>query len=233
MTDREKIAARIRALLQKTVENGCTEDEAIAAAAKAAEMLERYNLSVDEVEMRASPFTTHTEAHDDLAAERFWKVAAAISELTHTHYWTSRAGVRPIEISFFGFEHEVLCAQYLQAICNRSMWQESDKLQRQIALLAPHVRRRRTAAFLDGMSDRLARRIRNLITPRPAGTGLVVLHDQLVAAAMAEHGHKVESSRARGSRTHEAEYLDDVAAANAVSLNSALSGATATRGMLR
>jgi hypothetical protein len=32
MTEREKIAARIRALLAKTVENGCTEDEAIAAS---------------------------------------------------------------------------------------------------------------------------------------------------------------------------------------------------------
>ncbi|MFN3584870.1 hypothetical protein [Phenylobacterium sp.] len=32
MTEREKIAAKIRALRAKTVENGCTEAEALAAA---------------------------------------------------------------------------------------------------------------------------------------------------------------------------------------------------------
>ena len=44
MNERSKIAARIRALLAKTVENGCTEAEALSAAAKVAELLDRHDL---------------------------------------------------------------------------------------------------------------------------------------------------------------------------------------------
>lgn len=69
--NRERIAAIIRALLEKTVANGCTEDEAIAAAAKAAEMLAKHNLTVDEVELRANPFARERQSFEDVVgAER-------------------------------------------------------------------------------------------------------------------------------------------------------------------
>lgn len=47
--DIEAIKARIRALLAKTPARGCTEAEAIAATAKALEMMQRHGLSEDAV----------------------------------------------------------------------------------------------------------------------------------------------------------------------------------------
>ncbi len=50
----DKLRSRIQALLAKTVGNGCTEDEALAAAAKVADLLDRHALSMTDVELRAT-----------------------------------------------------------------------------------------------------------------------------------------------------------------------------------
>jgi hypothetical protein len=136
------------------VRNGCTEAEAIAAAAKAAQMLERYNLTVDEVQMRETPFAKHAEQHDDEVGARLWKVADGIAHMTGARYWTTPPGCR-VEISFFGFEHEVEIARYLLDICARAMRQEERRLNRVHGLLVPRKRRMIILPFLDGMSDRL------------------------------------------------------------------------------
>lgn len=226
MTERERIAARIRALLAKTVENGCTEDEAVAAAAKAAEMLERYNLTLDEVEMRASPFGRHAELHDDPVGERLWKPASAIAKLTGATFWTSRPGVFPVEINFFGFQHEVDVARYLLEICARAMRQQASRLHREYGLFVAAKRRRLVAPYLDGMADRLRERIIALQPPAPTGKGLIVLRDQLVKAEMSLRGIELGERRTRASRSWEQNYRDGRRAADAVGLNRGVTGAS-------
>jgi hypothetical protein len=224
MTEREKIAARIRALLSKTVENGCTEAEAISAAEKVAEMLAAYNLTVDEVQMRASPFDRHTERHEDAVGERLWKVARAVAHLTGAQYWSSQSGVAPASIDFFGFAHEVDIAKYLLAVCARAMRQEHARLKRMNGLLTQAAQRRKIMPFLDGMADRLHDRIWALKPPAPTGKGLVVLHGQLITAAMADAGITIRDGRARASRDCEPGYADGLAAGDRVALNNAVTG---------
>ena len=48
----DRVKARIKALAEKTVSNGCTEAEAMAAAEMVGRLLERYALSMDEIEVR-------------------------------------------------------------------------------------------------------------------------------------------------------------------------------------
>ena len=48
----DKLRARIQALRAKTIDNGCTEDEALSAAAKVAELLDRHDLSLSDIELR-------------------------------------------------------------------------------------------------------------------------------------------------------------------------------------
>jgi hypothetical protein len=47
-----RVKARIKALAEKTISNGCTEAEAIAAAEMVGRLLERYALTMDEIEVR-------------------------------------------------------------------------------------------------------------------------------------------------------------------------------------
>ena len=48
-----RVKARIKALTEKTVSNGCTEAEAMAAAEMVGRLLERYALSMEEIDVRA------------------------------------------------------------------------------------------------------------------------------------------------------------------------------------
>lgn len=223
MTDREKIAAKIRALRAKTVENGCTEDEAVAAARKVAEMLATYNMTLEEAEMRASPFQKHRQVIDDPVGERLWKIGEAISFLTGAVFWTTPAGAAP-EVNFFGFNHEVDAARYLMNICERAMRDEAARQLRGWSLLVPARKRRKLAGFLDGMADRLARRIRQQKPPAPTGTGLVVLHRELVMAGLADTGTKLDRRQMRGSWDMGDEYLAGLMAGDRVALNRGVRG---------
>ena len=51
-TDLDKLKTRLQALRAKTIANGCTEEEALAAAAKVAELLDRHDLSITDLEIR-------------------------------------------------------------------------------------------------------------------------------------------------------------------------------------
>ena len=53
-TELARVKGRIKALTEKTVANGCTEAEAISAAEMVGRLLERYALSMDEIEVRTA-----------------------------------------------------------------------------------------------------------------------------------------------------------------------------------
>lgn len=224
MTEREKIAGRIRALLAKTVSNGCTEGEAIATATKASELLESYNLTLDEVELRASPFGSQDHEYADVYGSRIWKVAKAIAYLTNTKYWSSESGVVPVRSTFFGFVHEVEIAHYLMDICANAMRYETGRYERQFGLLNASAKRRRVTPFVDGMVDRLRERIRALKPKQVTGSGLIVLHDALIEVAMNDEGIKLADKNTRPSRDLEDGYSLGRIAGDRVALNSAITG---------
>jgi hypothetical protein len=51
----DRLKTRIQGLRSKTTDNGCTEAEALLAAAKVAELLGQYDLSLTDVEIRDAP----------------------------------------------------------------------------------------------------------------------------------------------------------------------------------
>ncbi|RWX70449.1 hypothetical protein EN780_03375 [Mesorhizobium sp. M4B.F.Ca.ET.089.01.1.1] len=230
---REKLAKRIRALAAMTVENGCTEDEAIVAARKLADTLAEHNMTLDEAMMREQPFAEQTrKSHDDLIGERLWKPADAISFLTGSRYWSSANGVYPTSITFFGFDHEVEVARYMLAICSRAMQDGKRRVEHQYALKVPAHRRAHVIAYLDGMADTLRRRIRALKPATPTGSGLIVLHRALIDAALKERGTEIEQRRTRASRDLDPSYLAGAAAGERVSLNQGVTANRETRGLL-
>ena len=228
MTDRrERIAALIRALREKTTANGCTEGEAVSAAEKLAQLLTDNGMTLDEAEMRASPFERHSETHDDWVGERLWKIAKGISAMTGVRYWSNRPGYAP-SVDFFGFAHEVDVARYLLEVCRGAMLRE----QRRIVdtqfggFVATSTRQRRAILpFLDGMADRLCERLTAMKPVEPTGTGLVVLRGALIDAAMP---FKTVSRDQRASRDFEPGYENGRAAGDRVALNQGLREADAT-----
>jgi len=139
MSDRRKLIEKVRALLQKTVENGCTEGEAMAAAAKAAELLAQHDLTMTDVEIGSCECTERPMAAPGHNHPIQW-VLTAVATFTDTRVWLAK---RPhfaqapqtdlfghasrgktewlAEYVFFGFEHDVEVAHYLVDICKTAM----------------------------------------------------------------------------------------------------------------
>jgi hypothetical protein len=57
-TELSRVKARIRALAEKTTSNGCTEAEALSAAEMVGRLLERYALTMEEVDLRETACCT-------------------------------------------------------------------------------------------------------------------------------------------------------------------------------
>lgn len=226
MNDREKLAARIRALRAKTVENGCTEGEALAAAEKLAQLLADHNMTLDEADLRASPFTRHDHVGAGTVGLKLWKVASAVAELTNTRTWTGGRDA-PTGVTFLGLSHEVEVAAYMLAICERAMRTEAQTLMRSIRHLPQIKQAAKMVPFVDGMADRLARRIRDMIPPVVAGTGLIVLRNALIDQEMERHGIELESNGPARRPLDTAAYRAGLNAGDKVALNRGLGGAAA------
>lgn len=54
-TARENVIAKIKALFERTTENGCTEAEAIAAALAAQRLIVRHNVTDEELPVQDVP----------------------------------------------------------------------------------------------------------------------------------------------------------------------------------
>jgi Protein of unknown function (DUF2786) len=107
--EREKLLHKVRALLAKTLANGCTEQEASAALVKAQAMIDAYEISGDELNLtkqqKAILFAIGTR--DPHGIKRF--LSYAIARYTKTEAWiSSRNG-----LSYCGLKTDVDFATWL------------------------------------------------------------------------------------------------------------------------
>lgn len=87
--DRQKIAAKIAALKAKTVANGATPDEAIAAAMKLRELQDKYDMTLSEAELLAEGFRGDVSATVD--PESFtiqYEIMHGLAAFTQTRVFT-------------------------------------------------------------------------------------------------------------------------------------------------
>ncbi|MBF0152366.1 MAG: DUF2786 domain-containing protein [Magnetococcales bacterium] len=68
--DLDKVLVLIQKLREKTVDRGCTEEEALVAASKVAELLDRYGLSLSEVELTNTSNGDRESSKDNRS--QFW-----------------------------------------------------------------------------------------------------------------------------------------------------------------
>lgn len=111
--DLGRIIDRIRGLRAKTIEQGCTEQEALAAAKKVAEMLERYGLSLSEVEMQQQPcegFGIDTRRRKHAPVDR---CPPAIAHFCDCRTWSELSPGGTIRFIFFGLSADVEAAHFL------------------------------------------------------------------------------------------------------------------------
>ena len=117
----DKLIARIQALRAKTIANGCTEGEALAAAAKVAELLDRYDLTLGDVEMRhascrqlayQSPLKKRIPIDDCIGA---------IADFCDCRVWREKDAAGEVRYVFFGLPADVEAAHALTELVDAAV----------------------------------------------------------------------------------------------------------------
>lgn len=173
-TQNDSIKKKIRALLSKTVENGVTEGEAMLAAAKAAELMEKYDIETADLEEPVEGIGEARLDIDPAMSDALWRIGIAIGELcmcTFLVYQLNRT-----KVVFVGYDSDREIAAYLMEVCARALKHETEIEDKRNNLYVKRVRLRKRLGFIEGMSRRLAERISKLAWKRKqGGTGLVVV----------------------------------------------------------
>ena len=162
----DRIKRRIRGLLSKTVDRGVTEAEAMLAAAKAAELMEKYDLDQADLEEAVEGIGA-AELHIDPAlSDALWRIGNAIAELCTCRFLVYPRTRKKVE--FVGYDTDREIAAYLMEICARALKDEADLEDRRNGLFRHNIRLRKRLGFIEGMTTRLAERIRKLAWARKA-----------------------------------------------------------------
>lgn len=189
---RDRARSLIGALLAKTVANGCTENEAAKAAAKAAELMAAYNVSyTDAQQVREDVYGARTRQYGRTARlHELTDLWSYVAELTDTECYFSGGS-----IIFFGQKHDTEIAHYLLEMfvnVGETAWQAF----RKAGNGETSIQGRK--AFFRGMKGRLVERIQELVKQRrraeeaatrrtSTGTSLVVVKQAVVAERYKQH----------------------------------------------
>jgi len=154
----DKVLARIQALRAKTIETGCTEQEALAAAGKVAELLDRYGLSLSEVELKSQ---SCEGVGVETGRKRFGPIDAcipAVGRFCDCRVWSEKAAGGEIRYVFFGLPADVAGARYLHDLIEQAFETET-ALFKSGPLYADHSsseRRSATTSFQTGLAHGIA-----------------------------------------------------------------------------
>jgi hypothetical protein len=222
--DRNRLLAKLRALRAKTVDAGCTEAEAMAAAGKVEELLRQYAISRDELDQRGfteAPYTAHTFSLDArFRHDAVTRTCAAIATLCECEVWMAgRKAVR-----FFGEEQDVEMAVYLAGVIEKAI--EAEWFIYSFANPAAPMR-----DFTLGCARRIHERLAELrsyqeTAVRSAGKGLVVQTKAMVRARkMSEARIVLGKAKKRATRVGDREaYFSGYAAGNNVTFQQGVRG---------
>lgn len=209
--NRKSLAAKVAALLAKTVEAGATPAEAEAALAMAKSLMDRYQIDLGAVGLEEEG--TRKESILDAFQHGLRLrslMGSAIAKFTDTRYWTSGRSEHnhfmecnqpkwaekvPVHIHFLGLQSDVdfavWLADHLAQFCLAELTRHRLNLilESDLTMITPQEQ----AAFLTGATDRINNRLDDLVLARQqtsTGTSLIVLKNQLVKKAWKEHGPK-------------------------------------------
>lgn len=227
-TNRDRVANVIRALLQKTTANGCTEEEAMLAAAKARELMDQYRLTQSDVEIQAEPIDRiHVNRRQQQKTVIEDYCLAGIRHYCGVKGWWEN-GKYVQKLVLFGLRGDCELAQWLYEMIGSTIMSSAEGYKQATKADFPNgadaARRRAIGDFRMGMAQRINARLHDMaramepIAMTASGTALVVVRTALVDAAYAKLGLNLKSRAGRSFGTGDA-YARGIAAGDRVSLN--------------
>ena len=183
----DKLKSRIQALRAKTIDNGCTEEEALSAAAKVAELLDRHDLSLTDIELRAAPcerrvYETHRKKRIPLD-----DCIGAIAHFCDCRVWREKNATGESSYVFFGLRGDIEVAHYLADLIDTAVRTELGrfKTSADYGRFRHQQRHLANSSFALGMVASIADKLTSIKASRDSvnhstGRGLVVLKTSVV-----------------------------------------------------
>ena len=234
-TKRESIIKKINLLKEKTTSNGCSEAEAMSAAEMISRLLQEYDLSMTEVEVKSQEFITEQIDIGGKVKKPIHDVVSSIGYFTDTKvYFTKR--MSNYAYNFFGAKKDVEFAGYLFDLLSHAMDNEYAKYQKtsEYKMIGGKVAR---GSFYKGMIIRLGQRLRemkNNITNEAKSSGLMLYNKMAITEQMFRENNpnlRLKSATSRMTISDRSAFNSGKEAANRVNITSGLGGKRASETM--
>jgi hypothetical protein len=190
--DIDRLVQRIQALRAKTVEQGCTEQEALAAAEKVAELLDRYGLSLSELDLRRQSCEGIGVETDRKRRGPIDDCMGTIAAFFDCRVWCETSEDATLRYIFFGLPADVQAAVYLHDLIALAFATETSAFQATEIYRSTHSSRRRSAtnSFQVGLARGIIRKLDTLRHARDVaggstnGRALVPIKESIIDAEM-------------------------------------------------
>lgn len=194
---------RIAALRARTTDRGCTEAEAMAAAAKTAELLDRHGLSMTDVELARQPCDRLEVPTRRRRAAPLDECVPAVAAFFDCRSWFQTDAEGWLHWVFFGLPADVQAAAYLQSLVEQAFETEGNRFRQGAEYRRGRGGRRRALSdsFVLGLSHGIVAKLHALRAEREAalrgasGRDLVLAKAGVVDTELAKLGMRFRSRR--------------------------------------
>jgi hypothetical protein len=207
--NRDALISKIQALLSKTIDAGCTEEEALSALAKARGLMDAYEISEDELKLtKAEAAILRSEPAGANDPHRIkYLLSHSVAQFCACRAWknTKKGG-----LTFCGLQSDVRLATWL--LDTLTAFVQSELANHLMSCLAPKGERRFVInGFVQGCTARISQRLdalkaasEKVVTAN--GRELVVVKGTAISAKMESAGIKTCTRTISGRRTDPSSY---------------------------
>jgi hypothetical protein len=228
-TQREGLLEKIRGLLAKTLDNGCTESEAMAALDKARAMMDAYAVSESELNLtKEEKAIFRREPPGTKDPHRIkWRLTYAVAQFCGCRAWRENRVLvfcgLPSDAQFATWLLDTLTAFVQAEIVKHLMEADPSKEDRRAVI----------NGFVLGCADRISQRLSELCERSTAGAtssakALVVVKGQAIQAKLDELGIRLCAGGGSCGAFDDSSYQAGKAAGDRASFGRPVSGRNAT-----
>lgn len=169
----DRVIQRIQGLRAKTADRGCTEAEAIAAAAKVSELLTRHDLTLDEVSVRRSDCEGVSVATGRKRRAPVDSCVQSVAAFCDCRVWGEQHADGRLGFVFFGLKTDVEAARFLHDLIEVTFDTESANFRRGAIYQSLRGGDRRTAlnSFQIGLANGISGKLADLKAARQGSEG--------------------------------------------------------------
>lgn len=239
MTEIDKVTRRIHALLQKTKSNGCTEQEAMRAAEKAGELMDQFNLSISDIQIRDTACVQISIPVGGKVRPSWSSIVVALGEYCDGIVWFSkRSGEATFEA--FGLKHDMEIFEFIYGVIKDAIMSETEKFKMSdVYKEAQYYKKARTAttSFQVGMAVSISAKLREMKSERimeveRTGRELVMVKEERVRSEFKKIGISLKTTYGTSRRSYGAARSAGEAAGSKVNVNLGMRGSGNTKKMI-